>query len=450
MIAFRREHARESAPRRWPRRLHSSRWRLRRADHRTLARFRSGAQSGQAEHHFCDGRLGQHGVGLPPRLRRLRRRRGSHTAATACNAAARPAHRDRIHVQSVRSARSGSSYNGVFYDPAALYRPGKKADGTNLPCAASDTTCGAPWTPSTTTASPGIEANTGTTIDRRRAIGHRLVLEILAHDIGKADGRHRRLGLQNRRVYGAVTISGTPRPRSRRATTTRTRRSRARVRRNAGSSIASTSAAPTITIAQVQFCSARTRPAGAPPRASASGTDDLPVRPLRHRRRDLRSAGVLASTSDRRLSRQQGRRRNPSGRTYAQEMANFANWYAFYRTRILAEGCLGIAFSALDQNSRVGFHRSGRMPPVHERQGLHGREQADLVLRTRSVPAARRSQRHRGASASSMRKSRRHRPSRRDGSARSGDGQVPAQLPSAVDRRLLELDAVVHGAATTT
>ena len=38
-------------------------------------------------------------------------------------------------------------------------------------------------------------------------------------------------------------------------------------------------------------------------------------------------------------------------------MANFANWYAFYRTRILSmKAASGIAFSALDQNSRVGFH----------------------------------------------------------------------------------------------
>ena len=49
---------------------------------------------------------------------------------------------------------------------------------------------------------------------------------------------------------------------------------------------------------------------------------------------------------------------NPSGRTYAQEMANFAKWYAFYRSRILAmKTAGGIAFSALtDENSRVGLH----------------------------------------------------------------------------------------------
>ncbi len=49
---------------------------------------------------------------------------------------------------------------------------------------------------------------------------------------------------------------------------------------------------------------------------------------------------------------------NPSGRSYAQEMTNFAKWYAFNRTRILAmKTAGGIAFSALsDENARVGFH----------------------------------------------------------------------------------------------
>ena len=48
---------------------------------------------------------------------------------------------------------------------------------------------------------------------------------------------------------------------------------------------------------------------------------------------------------------------NAYGRTFAQEMANFAKWYAFARTRILAmKTAGGIAFSALDANSRVGFH----------------------------------------------------------------------------------------------
>ena len=37
-----------------------------------------------------------------------------------------------------------SAYNGVFYDPTMTYRPGKKSDGTDLPCEGTDTPCSAP------------------------------------------------------------------------------------------------------------------------------------------------------------------------------------------------------------------------------------------------------------------------------------------------------------------
>ncbi|MDM0115271.1 PilC/PilY family type IV pilus protein [Variovorax sp. J22R133] len=42
--------------------------------------------------------------------------------------------------------------------------------------------------------------------------------------------------------------------------------------------------------------------------------------------------------------------------TYAQEIQNFANWFTYYRTRLqAAKSSLGIAFSVLDNKSRVGF-----------------------------------------------------------------------------------------------
>ncbi|CAN7652871.1 PilC/PilY family type IV pilus protein [Variovorax paradoxus] len=42
--------------------------------------------------------------------------------------------------------------------------------------------------------------------------------------------------------------------------------------------------------------------------------------------------------------------------TYAQEIQNFANWFSYYRIRILtAKSSLGLAFSVLDNKSRVGF-----------------------------------------------------------------------------------------------
>jgi type IV pilus assembly protein PilY1 len=47
----------------------------------------------------------------------------------------------------------------------------------------------------------------------------------------------------------------------------------------------------------------------------------------------------------------------PSTRTYAQEMTNYSNWYAYYRTRVLAaKTTTAIAFSFLDATNRVGFH----------------------------------------------------------------------------------------------
>ncbi len=46
----------------------------------------------------------------------------------------------------------------------------------------------------------------------------------------------------------------------------------------------------------------------------------------------------------------------PSGRTYDAEMTNFANWYAYYRTRIaLMKTGVGRAFAGLDDSYRSGF-----------------------------------------------------------------------------------------------
>ena len=44
-------------------------------------------------------------------------------------------------------------------------------------------------------------------------------------------------------------------------------------------------------------------------------------------------------------------------RTYAQEMENYANWFAYYRTRIQAvKTVTSLSFTALDDQYRVGFH----------------------------------------------------------------------------------------------
>jgi type IV pilus assembly protein PilY1 len=46
----------------------------------------------------------------------------------------------------------------------------------------------------------------------------------------------------------------------------------------------------------------------------------------------------------------------PTGCTYAQEMTNFANWYAYYRTRMqMMKTASGLAFKQINDSFRVGF-----------------------------------------------------------------------------------------------
>ena len=43
--------------------------------------------------------------------------------------------------------------------------------------------------------------------------------------------------------------------------------------------------------------------------------------------------------------------------TYAEEMTNYANWYAYYHTRMqMMKTAASIAFSAVDDKFRVGFY----------------------------------------------------------------------------------------------
>ena len=50
-------------------------------------------------------------------------------------------------------------------------------------------------------------------------------------------------------------------------------------------------------------------------------------------------------------------------RTYAEEMENYANWFAYYRTRIQAvKTATSLVFKELDNKFRVGFHTLGNNP----------------------------------------------------------------------------------------
>ena len=137
------------------------------------------------------------------------------------------------------------------------------------------------------------------------------------------------------------------------------------------------------TISQVQYCSAKDSTGwGTTPCVSQwdpttykyvrYGTGASTFDPLAFTRVDIKSTGILVNGVS---------AANPSGRTYAQEMQNFAIWYSFYRTRIqMMKGATGIAFSALDQNSRVGFHTLHENDTLFTNiKRLHQRQQDDLV-----------------------------------------------------------------------
>ena len=50
-------------------------------------------------------------------------------------------------------------------------------------------------------------------------------------------------------------------------------------------------------------------------------------------------------------------------RTYAQEIINYANWYAYYRLRAhAAKTTSSLAFNLLDDSYRVGFQTLGTEP----------------------------------------------------------------------------------------
>jgi type IV pilus assembly protein PilY1 len=55
----------------------------------------------------------------------------------------------------------------------------------------------------------------------------------------------------------------------------------------------------------------------------------------------------------------------PLSRTYEQEMENYANWFAYYRTRIqAAKTVISQNFTYLDSGYRVGFHTLSNSPPT--------------------------------------------------------------------------------------
>jgi type IV pilus assembly protein PilY1 len=271
-----------------------------------------------------------------------------------------------------------SAYNGLYYDPTTTYNAGKKSDGTSLPF---EKTSPGTWTnvysnsykgypsaptsgtinlaPTSGTPTAALNTTSGSFPDTIWCM--KSTASTTDYATADTDGSVCR---RNGRAYSRVTVGATTTP----AIT-------------AGYNYPNNTNPPVTcvgsdkckftnrytvygypyyyTISQVQYCSAKdTNGWGTSPCVSLwdqttykyvrYGTGALTFDPQAFTRVDIKPSGFLVNGVP---------AANPSGRTYAAEMDNFAKWYAFYRTRVQAnQGAAGIAFSALDQNSRVGFH----------------------------------------------------------------------------------------------
>lgn len=263
-----------------------------------------------------------------------------------------------------------SDYNDAYYNYTFVYSPGKKADGTSLPCQGSDTACVAPWTSLYSNGFAGYPgANTSSLIDLTTGYPDTiwcLKASPSTTEKATADGNGsvcRRNGFPYTTWSGTVSgLSGT--------TTTPTIAAGYNYPNNSATCSGSQrckftnpvtyNGAPYFyTISNVQYCSGGTVSTLATSGACVGEWDPTTYKYVRYgstgtfdptafTRIDIRSTGFLVNGVA---------GSNPSGRTYAQEMQNFAIWYSFYRTRMLMmKSATGIAFSALDQNSRVGYH----------------------------------------------------------------------------------------------
>ncbi len=268
-----------------------------------------------------------------------------------------------------------SNYNRLFYDPSIPYNPGKRADTTDLPCEGSNAACSGPWTAVYRDGFAGYPgSNSGGTINLTNSYPDTAWCNKLANDPPTAadiataatDGSKCRL---NGRSYvassdpvGGPSIWTTPSvaagynyPNSVDVAT--------------GSGTACGSASEycvfnlpaTVngnpyyyTVSQVQFCQNKDN-AGFGVSPCSDRWDETTYRYVRYGTDTSKSFDPAAFT---RIDIVPTRASYPSGRNYAQEMSNFAKWYAFHRTRILAmKTAGGIAFSTLtDEDARVGLH----------------------------------------------------------------------------------------------
>ena len=150
---------------------------------------------------------GQHGMGFPAGLHRLRRVQASLTAATAqCGGATAAPGSGYVFSQYDPPVRS-NAYNGVFYDPTLTYTPARKPTEPTCLARSTDTARGPPPD------GPGLPTANGFAghnparhtggadgrLSRAALPGHGLVLEVRADRGLKSDRRQRRLGVPAQR-----------------------------------------------------------------------------------------------------------------------------------------------------------------------------------------------------------------------------------------------------------
>ena len=274
-----------------------------------------------------------------------------------------------------------SDFNRQFYNPAVSYIPGTNENRIDLPCEGTDALCAGPWNNVYSDGFAGYpNANTSAPVNLPSGYpdtawcNNQASLPPSAVDIATAFGDGSKCRL-NGRSYDAHTeflaasvlwttpavSAGYNYPNRLDSTTGSITNCKV------NESCVFDTPAPIFgnpyyyTISKTQFCSnSDTNGFGAPPcqdrwdpttfKYVRYGTDPAKsFDPQAFVRVDIKASGFLVNGAP---------AANPAGRSYAGEMSNFAKWFAFYRTRMLAmKTAGGIAFSPLSEdNARVGFH----------------------------------------------------------------------------------------------
>ena len=269
-----------------------------------------------------------------------------------------------------------SAYNKLFYDPSAAYNSGKRDDGSDLPCEGSNDQCSGPWNAVYVNGFAGYPgANTGKSINLTNGYPDTVWCNNQASSpptaadtaTAKAGGDGSRCRLNGRAYSSFAAFTGASIDWTAPAVAAGYNYPNLIDVATGGNTACSNATEYCVfnipakvfgnpyyyTTSSVQYCQNKDASGfGTPP--CGDRWDETAYRYVRFGIED-KSFDPRAFT---RIDIVPATKTYPGGRTYAEEMANFAKWYAFYRSRILAmKTAAGIAFSALtDEDSRVGLH----------------------------------------------------------------------------------------------